>query len=547
MAVPKEFTQLAQRRAWDWPLRLLLLVVLMAVGVDALGQTDPRPGETDPLGKPSRYTLFPDQELLAVLAHDPAMAGLNPEFSFNSFAPSADLTTLTPLGGATNLALDRGAADMRAAAGRILAPDHDQVVYARRIGSSVAVAFLGYTDSTTTLSPLANQLPDSTEVFDIAVGDLDKRADSDGNNHDEVVVCFATTPNYAVRVAVLDYTVPAPALSAPVRPQATTTAQASRRLNPNILPIDAVVSCTLGDFDGDGQNEIAVVGVGGEQTLWVSTFRYRIDETGRRTLQEASTAERGPPPEVIPGFDEQFFAGSVDVTAGDFNGDGRDDLAISCVTAIRGLGFEFTPRVILAGSDRDLKLTFAGQYRRIIWATDGFNAWDRVGAQVVSGLFKFDPGNGFGFDRRQLALVSNHNSRSIEPSQTFVLISILTVSDDLQRVTRIGDETALKYPRFDNTITSHVSVVAGGFSGNGDITNPLWSLAVGTWVVPSIFDLRVLKVGPRGPSVTFTKRYAQPVLPEFGRFPLVAYDADGDSMYLGTPVHFTISNLIRPQ
>jgi hypothetical protein len=184
-----------------WFLRLLTLVVLMAVGADAWGQkTSPRPGEEDPLGNPSRYTLFPDQELLAVLAHDPATAGLNPEFSFNTFAPSADLKTLTPLGGTTNLAMDLSAPHMGAAAGRILASDRDQIVYARRTGSSLAVAFLGYSNSTTTLSPLANQLPDSADVFDIAVGDLDKVADLDGNNHDEVIVCFATAPNYGEQV-----------------------------------------------------------------------------------------------------------------------------------------------------------------------------------------------------------------------------------------------------------------------------------------------------------------------------------------------------------
>jgi hypothetical protein len=195
-----------------WSLKLLMLVALMMMGTSAWGQkTGPRPGEEDPLGNPSRYNLFPDQELLAVLAHDPATGGLNPEFSFNSFAPSADLKTLTPLGGATNLAMDLNAPHMGAAAGRILASDREQIVYARRTGSSLAVAFLGYPNSITTLAPLANQLPDSADVFDIAVGDLDKRADLDGNNHDEVVVCFATTPNYAVRVAVLDYTVSAPA------------------------------------------------------------------------------------------------------------------------------------------------------------------------------------------------------------------------------------------------------------------------------------------------------------------------------------------------
>src|SRR5262245_32944398 len=119
-----------------WLLTVLTLAVLLTIGADAFGQllAGPQPGDDDPLGKPSRYTLFPDHELLAVLSHDPNTPGTTPEFSFNSFAPSADLKTLTPIGGATNVLLDPTAPSMVAGAGRILAADKDQVVYARRAG-----------------------------------------------------------------------------------------------------------------------------------------------------------------------------------------------------------------------------------------------------------------------------------------------------------------------------------------------------------------------------------------------------------------------------
>jgi hypothetical protein len=550
MTVQNERTQCPHRCVWGWFHKLLMLVVLLAVGADTWGQTGPRPGETDPLGKPSRYNLFPDHELLAVLAHDPATAGLNAEFSFNSFAPSADLKTLTPLGGATNLALDLSAAHMGAAAGRILASDRDQVVYARRTtGSNLAVAFLGYPNSTTTLSPLANKVSGTADLFAIAVGDLDKSADADGNNHDEVVVCFATSPNNDVEVAVLDYTAPTPAPSDAVRPQATTTAIVSTLKLNNVLLVDAVLACTIGDFDGDGQNEIAVVGVS-DGLLWVNLLRYSITDPEKPALRLASGV----------GFQIDLeLVGSVDVTAGDFNGDGRDELAVSFVTRkLTGIGRPCTPSghtschtyfatvlvVKAKGGDEDLDLNAGGGYQMAasVDIQDGSARLSLVGAQVVSGLFKFDPGNGFGFDRRQLALAANFNN----VDGPFLKIAALSVSNDLNTVSLIGSEMSLSYPS-NNTLTSHVSLVAGGFTGNGDIKNPLWSLALGTWVVPSIFDLRVLKIGASGPSVAFAKRYTQPVLGEFGRFPLVAYDTDGDSVYLGAPVHFTVSNMIRPQ
>lgn len=527
---------------------LALLVVLIAAGSSSLGQTGPRPGLVDPLGKSSRYTLFPDHELLAVLSHDPAAPGFEAQVSFNTFAPSADLRALPAFGPATNLPIDPGAAQVGAAAGRILGPYEDQVVYAQRSGAAVAVSLLGYTGSTTTLAGLANQVAGSGDLFDIAVGDLDGLPDLDGNNHDEVVVCFATSPNGQVRVAVLDYTAAAPDDPAGVLPQAVTTAQSTRRIDfSEVQPIDAPLSCAIGDFDGDGKNEIAVVGLEGGRTLWVSTFRYRTDASGARTLQQASQVSAAAPTEP------RVFAGSVDLAAGDFNADGRDDIAVSYVVQNPASSegtcsrahipcSTFTPAVVVLGSDQNLSLAFGGFYNGIPTdvLNDEINRLSLPGTQVVSGLLRFDPAHGLGFDRRQLALAYNVFSY-LETGSLHV--AALAVSDDLRAVGRIGNEMSYLY----DDILPHFSLAAGGFSGNGDINNPEWSLAVGAWLAANTFDVRVLKVGANGPAETFSKRYGQPVLGQMRRFPLVAYDADGDSFALGSPVHFTVSHLIRPQ
>jgi hypothetical protein len=354
-----------------------------------------------------------------------------------------------------------------------------------------------------------------------------------------------------VQVAVLDYTAYAPAPSDAVRPQAVTTAETSRHIDLNdVQPIDAVLACTIGDFDGDGYNEIAVVGLAGGRTLWVTTFRYSTEEDGTHLLQVASTAVAASPPSP------RTFAGNVDVAAGDFNGDGKDDLAVAYVVKVPDSGAgncaraqiscsSYIASVVVAGSDQSLNLTFGGSYD--LGSTDILDVDAKrsalPGAQVVSGLFRFDPTHGYAFDRRQLALVADFFSYT-DPS--LLKVAALAVSDDLRSVTVIGAEISFPYA-FNEDITPHLSVAAGGFSGNGDIKNPLWSLAVGAWVIPSIYDLRVLQVGPSGLSTAFAKRYLQPVLNEFRRFPLVAYDADGDSVYLGAPVHFTVANLVRPQ
>src|SRR5262245_66218038 len=235
--------------------------------------------------------------------------------------------------------MDTNAPHMVAGAGHILAPDKDQVVYARRTGvNDIAVAFLGYSDSTTTVSPLADRLPGlNAELLDIAVGNLDKSTDTVGNNHDEVVLCWANAAS-DIQVTVLDYT-STYTPSAPVRPLAKTTAATTHRLDRGsvaaikenaLQPVSSLLSCTIGDFDGDGQNEIAVVGFDNARSLWVSTFRYKTDR-GQRSLAQVSTAALAPDPSNL------WFAGSVDVAAGDFNGDGNDDLVISYV-AMRSFG-----------------------------------------------------------------------------------------------------------------------------------------------------------------------------------------------------------------
>ena len=93
---------------------------------------------------------------------------------------------------------------MAAAAGHIVTLENDQVATARSDGANVVVEVVGASGSRATLAPLAPPIPPPAtldpeveswpqlQFFDLAVGDVDNIADSEGHPHDEVVVCYAT-------------------------------------------------------------------------------------------------------------------------------------------------------------------------------------------------------------------------------------------------------------------------------------------------------------------------------------------------------------------
>ena len=111
-----------------------------------------------------------------------------------------------------------------AAPGHIWRPQDEQVVYARRPnnGTDLHVTFVADPPTggpSQVLQNLAPRLLNSADFMDIAAGDLDKVPDSAGDNHDEVVVAYASpgvNNQMAVNVAVLDYTQPAQAPPSPV-------------------------------------------------------------------------------------------------------------------------------------------------------------------------------------------------------------------------------------------------------------------------------------------------------------------------------------------
>ena len=261
---------------------MLILPGTAVVGSKVFGQT-PTPTPTpmpDPLGKPSRYTLFPDHELLAFISsgakdNDDGFT-VATAIDQKTFAPDVNLN-LNQISETTVPANTNIQSQAVAASGRILAPDEDQVVYARRsadTNANAAVEFLGYAGTSMVTLPggLADRSAEliyaQADYLDIAAGDLDKVTDEVGNFHDEVVVAYASPPDannqLAINLAVLDYTYHEANISA--APLYITTRQLEIGINSNsisaniyggkLYSIESILKVAIGDLDGDGQNEM---------------------------------------------------------------------------------------------------------------------------------------------------------------------------------------------------------------------------------------------------------------------------------------------------
>ncbi len=534
------------------------VVALMALEA-AFGQgTGSRPGTKDPIGKPANYSMFRDDEF-AVAIPSGSTVNLNTyltDSNLNATASSA-LSVQGPLSSGYQIF---------AAAGRVFDPNQDRLAYAQRgsDGSSVAVQFFTTNGPATYTLPgsiLQPQVSDASDFLAFALADLDKLPDSEGVNHDEAIVCYASPAGASllrVNLAVLNYTTPDPD---PTQPRFVTTATASHSISSssflvpsgsftfassNILAPDNVLSLAVGDFDGDGQNEIAVAALQDGQTLYVTMFRYTNTGTNPPTLTEVSSRAVSP---------NQHNFSSINLAAADLDGDGKDELVIGesdwdARQVSNPLGGTYTAFTFFGvfsvfQSDPNLNLTFKSA--GVPLATGyyaAFYPYSRV--QVVPGLFQFDPSNPGSFKRRQIALGFNgYGSRSA--SAPLVTIRLYSVSTNLATISQMGSDIYLEL------INSTFSLAAGGFVGNANPQSPVWSLAVN--VDQSSGPISGSGKGSADRSVTYLINPASNAVasalvlplpstpPGNDRLPVVAFDADGDSMYLGAPTHFVVSSL----
>ncbi|MFP3938957.1 MAG: hypothetical protein ACLF0P_01500, partial [Thermoanaerobaculia bacterium] len=355
--------------------------------------------------------------------------------------------------------------------------------------------------------------------FDLAAGDLDRAMDSDGELHDELVIAVEAgdyriaPPGYPV-VHVLDYA------ADPTDPAETVY---------ELPHDDAHASNRLQYFGIDGENLRGTLvaetfDAGGTGARLVATLHSTYD-SGHNTFQ-VTVLEYTPPSgsagsgEITPVGSFSFalpanhglYRPSADLAAGDFNGDGKEELAVFYVD----------------DNDSHLVVLTAtpGQGVRKLseWTDDSLSGQTVETMKLVSGLFYFDPDSGFDMGRRQLAL----GVYDAQAQKVRMKVLRLDGAFEVTEVTDISQAPATTTPTF--------GFAAGNFAGSqAQPTDPIWSLAVGYGYGEDQDEYHVQFIDPSSNQQTDIVRQAWDTeIPPA----LLAFDRDGDSLYLGAPVRF---------
>lgn len=499
-----------------------------------------RPGETDPA---LNYTHWRDDEIF-LTTPDIEVSADTWKYTSEIYESNAALDTATLKGQIqySDTAPPRTVVD--AVSGYFLTRDKESVVEAYRSVDQLAIKFFDKTLPVALLQSLAPRLPGCTDFFDLSSGDLDglPRYDpEDLEPREEVVVAYAQpgaklTPELLpIQVSILDF-----GRSSDEKPVMTSILTSEPLAAPSlkyaIKPLDNTLAVATGDFDGNGLKEIAVVYLNSPQRLKVDVFRYSGTRSGYTTTYSLDLIGSG---SVMI---TRYFIANLSAAVGDFNGDGRDELAVGTSSSVQSSGTEYldeTIRIFQFSGTSSLTITQAKE----ILLRDGPAYLNDGRVQVTSGLLKSGT-SAFGQKRRQLA-VAYDNSSSYTGGY---VASLRTINFD-------DALTPTLYDPFDfpGPYSQPFWLTSGRFNGtykealaqNPDQV-PLYSLAFSIWS-QNEFHISLLQTET---DMELTQTYSKKMttktsVPAGARMSLIAADTDGDTIYLGAPVHFTVENLVN--
>ncbi len=565
------------------------LLTAFSLSLAVLGMSEPTTAQTGLTGDPAAdYQTWRDDEIFLPFPGTGQLQSTSYEYRSEDKTLSTALTYCQPT--ATS------GSQIAAAAGRIMSPYSDQVVVVYPgAGNNLEVHFAdacNLANTTSSTGPAAllgtsSGLPaPATPLdqgfpwwYDVTTGDLDQYPDADLSYRDEVVVAYMTPGsdtasdpgNYLQPVvAVIDYTADAAVPTVTALKVADAMYKYSFGVSAGhsvpVIPLSVVT----GDFDGDNHQEIAIAYLRDWRNFGVAVFRYTTTETDgviHHSLTQDPFAAFTTINPSEPQPSKWGFQGTIDAAAGDFDGDGRDELAVAAVEE----GNYDPPRIAVdlrtleAPEAEDTALTMTLASTLIAYQDESHGDFFVAGVQLAAGLFKYAPSNdpavdSFDINRRQLALATNGSSGAVDlrtlvydANLTPTLAAATTGYASNQRIPASGSPPG----------RLNFWLAAGGFNGlrSGDsAADMVWSLAFTTWAdngqVLYLFDpnpstgalvttpftktLSTIANTSKSTSVAPVVAYDYGMQPTGIQTPGVLY---GDSQYLGAPVYFRIEGI----
>ncbi|MDP8242962.1 MAG: VCBS repeat-containing protein [Candidatus Hinthialibacter antarcticus] len=459
----------------------------------------PRPGEDNPYGAPSRWTLYRDDELAL--------------FSFNSNDDEHKLQS-------DKVYVNENTDDLKIHDGH-RADDFfhwDEInhpgKYAAAAGrfnvESDEVATAHYVDDTRwRVSFFNNDLmrvrnvifEDAGEgLLDIVAGDFIAVADDDEQFEDEIIVAraYKDGSSYSLAFTVFNQ------LLNPLLQQAPIELDTGGGAEPIGIKADK------GDFNNDGITDLVIVVALKEKGIVIYPFSFSDNYT------------------TITAWDKHTHTHShnvssvyFDLAVGDFNGDNLDDIAVSYENL----------RIYSTVSDD----TTVFEYQSSI----DYPPDVMYSAQIVSGLFHYEPDLGYDVNRSQIGLVYSSPSANNRDRYSVQLYRVYKNFELHEFDTNYGSH----YEFNQNEVwANQFSCSAGNFIFHDDPDQPP-NLSEICLSIPGIFSaLTVLfKINDDKVEVfdSATERESG-----FGPVVCVAYDSDGDALKLGAPAHLVTDNFI---
>ena len=514
--------------------------------------TDYRPGATNPVKNPGRLYLFRDDWLCTLFGN---LGEHTLTKNWNYPSTSGDLTAWHNHESKVLSESDYGnglnknvISPTALAMGRINSPANDDVVGAfyyieEKNGEKYVKPYVFFVDSPTVNTKgkfpdwmFEDDNPDNYYSIDIAVGDVDRIANAEGEFNDEIVVAFRKTnyDGHLLTVAVLDKD-----LKLKSHGSAVGSLDYPKSANEYTRPHFSV---TMGDYDNDGACEIAVGfrtsdSDGGNQKYEIDIWDY----TDKLIWMHHYTDGLD-----VSGNDQYNV---VDLTSGDFNGDGIDEIAVSISSFQNTDAYDMrnlVPYLWIFTTDKDLLLTKSGRWHR---PGDESGWWGSVrGAGITSGLFKYDPTGGFSTARRQIAMACIPHF--VGPSHYSVNVLTFDVDDDFHPT--LADyyiyHQASEQISYSQDNTCIPKITAGNFKGLDEKT--LREQMAVSWADNKHPKFAVFDLDER---LYLSLKYHGDFHPdqpgtsdqEFMSVPFMAADKAGLGFYLGAPVHLEVPHCLR--